>query len=55
MGRGEGSSLVRIQPQTGGLTLEISNQHDDKDKKKEEKWAGQELNSRSPPCQGSIL
>jgi hypothetical protein len=53
--RREGSSLVRIPPQASGDTLEISYNCRDKDEKKEKKWAGSELNQRSPPCQGGIL
>jgi hypothetical protein len=42
------SRLVRILPQTGGYER-VENEE------KEKKWAGQDLNSRSPPCQGGIL
>src|SRR5918992_1541358 len=39
----------------GVWPLESSNGYEVVDKKKERKWAGQDLNSRSPPCQGGIL
>ena len=50
-----GDSLGRIPPQTGVDSLEISNHYRVENKKKEKEWAGQDLNSRSPPCQGGIL
>ena len=51
--RGEGSGMVRIPPQTDRLSLEISNEQEDKGEKKEKEWrAGRELNTRPPPCQG---
>jgi hypothetical protein len=56
VGRGDSSSLVRIPPQTRDNCLETSRDYEDDSKKKErKKWAGQDLNSRPPPCQGGIL
>jgi hypothetical protein len=44
----EDDGLVRIPPQTGlGI---IANE-----RIKRSKWAGRDLNPRSPPCQGGIL